>query len=105
MPGFLGRLGDVMKHVSGLPPAQRVPALRQLLPQIAANNTGGPNGTVAPWKASEMPTANGGTAFVGDMRSMIVDSAGNMRAVPNGDLGFGLVDGKYGVTSWPGSEP
>jgi hypothetical protein len=90
-------LNEAMSRASALAPEQRAGALRDLLPQITSANPG--------WTAGEMPAANGATAFVGGIRGIIVDAAGEMTVAPTRDLGFGLVNGVPGVTGWPGSSP
>jgi len=49
-----------------------------------------------------MRAANGGSAWVGDYHTMVIDAAGNVFKGPNASATFGLVNGEMQVLGWRG---
>jgi hypothetical protein len=87
-------LGDAIGRLKSLPGAERAAAAEKFIAEIEANATGGA------WKATRMPGANGSTVWSGETHSLVIDAEGNMFKGVNGDVGWGVVEGKPGVTDW-----
>ena len=93
-PGAGGRmLTEAIGVVSESPAAQRVAMMDEMLRQISARAD-------APWVAQKVSATGGATAWVGDMHTLVIDSAGNIYKGPNSLVKFGTKDKDLLVEDW-----